>query len=208
MLESVLNQVLRRATAIPVITFDDVDDAVPLARVLAQAGLTLVEVTLRTPAGMASIRAIRNAGIAIDVAAGTVRTPAELHAAHAAGAVVAISPGATSTLIEAARDSGVPWIPGASTPSEVMALCDAGHRVQKLFPAAIALVDALAGPFPDVVWLPTGGIDADNAPEFLRRPNVAAVAGTWIAPQRLIAEHAWAEIGLRARAAAALATTR
>ena len=73
--------------------------------------------------------------------------------------------------------------------------------MQKLFPATLALVDALAGPFPDVVLLPTGGIDADNAREFLRRPNVAAVAGTWIAPRRLIAEHAWAEIDQRARAA-------
>lgn len=203
-----LESLLRRATAIPVITLDDVDDAVPLARVLAQAGVTLVEVTLRTPAGIAAIRAIRDARVALEVAAGTVRTPAELRAAHAAGAVVAISPGATRALIEAARDSGVPWIPGASTPSEVMALADAGHHVQKLFPASIALLDALAGPFPDIALLPTGGIDADNVREFLRRPNVAAVAGTWIAPRRLIAAHAWAEIGLRARAAAALATTR
>lgn len=203
-----LESLLRRATTIPVITLDDVADAVPLARVLVQAGLTLVEITLRTPAGIAAIRAIRAAGVAIDMAAGTVRTPAELRAAHAAGAVIAISPGATNALIEAAHDGGVPWIPGASTPSEVMALLDAGHRVQKLFPAAIALVDALAGPFPDVVLLPTGGIDADNAPEFLRRPNVAAVAGTWIAPPHLIAAHAWTEITLRARAAAALATTR
>ncbi len=190
------------------IALDHVDDAVPLARVLAQAGLTLVEITLRTPAGIAAIRAIRDAGVAIEVAAGTVRTPAELDAASAAGALIAISPGATRELIEAAQHRGVQWIPGASTPSEVMALMNAGHRVQKLFPATLALVDALAGPFPDVVLLPTGGVDADNAREFLRRPHVAAVAGTWIAPRRLIAEHGWVEIDQRARVAAALATTR
>jgi 2-dehydro-3-deoxyphosphogluconate aldolase / (4S)-4-hydroxy-2-oxoglutarate aldolase len=208
MLDNPLEKVLRRAPAIPVIAFDDVDDAVPLARVLAQAGLTLVEITLRTPAGIAAIRAIRGAGVAIEVAAGTVRTPAELDAAYAAGAAIAISPGATRELIDAAQRSGVQWIPGASTPSEVMALVNAGHRVQKLFPATLGLVDALAGPFPDVVLLPTGGVDADNAREFLRRPTVAAVAGTWIAPRRLITEHAWIEIDQRARAAAALATTR
>jgi 2-dehydro-3-deoxyphosphogluconate aldolase/(4S)-4-hydroxy-2-oxoglutarate aldolase len=210
-----LEALLRRACAIPVIALDAVDDAVPLARVLAHAGLTLIEVTLRTPAGIAAIRAIREAGVAIDVAAGTVRTPRELDAANAAGTTIAISPGATQALIDAAPTAGVRWIPGAATPSEVMTLVDAGHTVQKLFPATLALVDALGGPFPAVVLLPTGGVDADNARAFLQRPNVAAVAGTWIAPRKLIAAHAWDEIERRARAAAglfrlrgALATTR
>ncbi len=208
MLDAILEKVLRRATAIPVIALDAVDDAVPLARVLAHAGVTLIEVTLRTPAGIAAIRAIREAGVAIEVAAGTVRTPRDLDAAHAAGATLAISPGATQAMIDAARTAGVRWVPGAATPSEVMTLVDAGHTVQKLFPATLALVDALGGPFPDVVLLPTGGVDADNAREFLQRPNVAAVAGTWIAPRRLIAEHAWDEIERRARAVTVLATTR
>ena len=203
-----LEPLLRRATAIPVIALDHAADGVPLARVLAGAGLALIEVTLRTPAGLPAIRAIRDARISIEIAAGTVRTPQDLRAANAAGAAVSISPGATPALIEAARAAGGHWIPGASTPSEVMVLRDAGYRVQKLFPANLPLLDALAGPFPDVVWLPTGGIDAANAPDYLRRANVAAVSGSWMAPQRLIAEHAWDEIERRARAAAALATGR
>jgi 2-dehydro-3-deoxyphosphogluconate aldolase/(4S)-4-hydroxy-2-oxoglutarate aldolase len=201
-----LETLLRRAVAIPVIALDDARDAVPLARCLAAAGLTLMEITLRTPAALPAARAIRDANIAIGVAIGTVRTPADMRAAQVAGAVVMISPGTTPALIDAARAATIPWLPGVATASEVMALADAGYRVQKLFPSRIELVDALAGPFADVLLLPTGGIDAGNAPEYLQRANVVAVSGSWIAPRRLIAEHAWGEIDRRARAAAALAT--
>jgi 2-dehydro-3-deoxyphosphogluconate aldolase/(4S)-4-hydroxy-2-oxoglutarate aldolase len=195
---------LRRAVAIPVIALDRADDGVPLARCLANAGLTLMEITLRTPAGVPAVRAIREAGVAIDVAIGTVRTPDDMRAAVAAGAVAMISPGATPALVDTARTASIPWLPGVATAGELMALADAGYRVLKLFPSRVDLVDALAGPFPDVMLVPTGGVDADNALEYLKRPNVIAVSGSWIAPRRFIAEHAWDEIGRRARAAAAL----
>ncbi len=201
-----LETLLRGAVAIPVIALDRAEDGVPLARCLAGAGLTLIEITLRTPAGLPALRAIRDADIAIKVAIGTIRTPQDMRAAIAAGAVAMISPGTTPALIEAARGATIPWLPGVATASEVMVLADAGFRVQKLFPSRLELVDALAGPFPDVLLLPTGGVDADNARDYLNRPNVIAVSGSWIAPRRLIAEHAWDEIERRARAAAALAT--
>ncbi len=195
---------LRRAVAFPVIALDRAEDAVPLARCLADAGLTLIEITLRTPAGLPGVRAIRDANVGIDVAIGTVRNIDDMRAAAEAGAVATISPGTTPTLIEAARNAALPWLPGVATASEVMRLSDAGFRIQKLFPSRLELVDALAGPFPDVMLVPTGGVDQDNARDYLQRPNVIAVSGSWIAPRRLIAEHAWVEIGRRARAAVAL----
>ena len=198
---------LRRAVAFPVIALDRVEDAVPLARCLADAGLTLMEITLRTPAALPALHAIRDANVAIDVAIGTVRSVGDMRAAAQAGAVAMISPGTTPALIEAARDATLPWLPGVSTASEVMALADAGYRIQKLFPSRLDLIDALAGPFPDVTFVPTGGVDQDNARDYLQRPNVIAVSGSWIAPRRLIAERAWDEISRRARAAAALATS-
>jgi 2-dehydro-3-deoxyphosphogluconate aldolase / (4S)-4-hydroxy-2-oxoglutarate aldolase len=200
-----LEALLRRAVAIPVVAIDRADDAVPLARTLADAGLRIVEITLRTPAGLPAIRAIRAAAIPIDVAAGTIRTPADLNAARDAGAMLAISPGATHALIDAARTAEIAWLPGAATPSDAMTLADAGYRVQKLFPASLDLVDALAGPVPDIRFVPTGGIDLSNAGEYLKRRTVIAVSGSWIAPRALITERAWAEIERRARSANAFA---
>ncbi len=173
---------------------------------LAAAGLTLMEITLRTDAALPAVRAIHHAQLAIDVAIGTIRTPHDLRAAHETGAVALISPGSTASLIAAAQHMAAPWLPGAGSASEVMALADAGYAIQKLFPARLELVDALAGPFADVQLLPTGGVTAANATGYLARPNVLAVSGSWIAPRRLIAEHAWDEIERRARAAATLAT--
>jgi 2-dehydro-3-deoxyphosphogluconate aldolase/(4S)-4-hydroxy-2-oxoglutarate aldolase len=199
---------LRRAVAFPVIALDRAEDAVSLARCLADAGLTLMEITLRTAAGLPGLHAIRAANVGIDVAIGTVRTVGDMRAAAQSGAVAMISPGTTPALIEAARDVALPWLPGVATASEAMALADAGYRIQKLFPSRLKLVDALAGPFPDLMLVPTGGVDAANARDYLQRPNVIAVSGSWIAPRRLIVEHAWDEIGQRARSAAALATSR
>jgi 2-dehydro-3-deoxyphosphogluconate aldolase/(4S)-4-hydroxy-2-oxoglutarate aldolase len=201
---------LRAALVIPVITFDSADDAVPLAEALCDAGLTLIEVALRSDAALDAIRAICRAQLSMTVAAGTVRTPRDLHAAADAGATFAVSPGSTPALIDAVRTAQLPWLPGASTPSEVMALAGAGYTVQKLFPAnppaGLTLLDTLAGPFPDVRFVPTGGIDANIMRDFFSRPNVIAVAGSWIAPRHLLRARAWRDI--HDRAVAALATAR
>ncbi len=202
-----IENLLRRAAVIPVIALDRVADAVPLARTLAAAGMAMMEITLRTSAAIPAIRAVRDAGLPIAVAAGTVRTPRDLDAARSAGAVLAISPGSSDALVAAARGTGA-WIPGAATPSEIMRLADAGHSIVKLFPARLELVDALAGPFPDVALLPTGGVDATNAADYLRRSQVIAVSGSWIAPRAAIAEHAWPAIERRARAALAIVQTK
>ena len=201
-----LEALLRKAVAVPVIALDRAADAVPLARTLAAAGTHADGDHVANAGRAAGDSRDPRCKIAIDVAIGTVRSPDDMRAAQAAGAVAMISPGTTPSLITAARGAKIPWLPGVATASEVMALADAGHRVQKLFPSRLELVDALAGPFPDVLLLPTGGVDAGNAADYLKRPNVIAVSGSWIAPRRLIAEHAWDEIERRARAAAALAT--
>jgi len=211
-----LEQQLSAALIIPVITFDDADDAAPLARVFCDAGLTLLEVALRSEAALDAIQSICRAQLPITVAAGTVRTPHDMQAAIAAGATLMISPGGTSALIEAACRTGVPWLPGVSTPSDVMTLAESGFSLQKLFPAnppaGLTLLDTLAGPFPDVRFVPTGGIDANTMRDFFSRPNVVAVAGSWIAPRNLIRAHAWGDIHDRAAAALTvarrLATTR
>jgi 2-dehydro-3-deoxyphosphogluconate aldolase / (4S)-4-hydroxy-2-oxoglutarate aldolase len=196
---------LRAARVIPVVMFDRVSDALPLATLLRDAGIRLIEVALRSAEALPAIRAIRAAGIDIGVAAGTVRSAADFDAALAAGAQLFVSPAATPALLAAARALGVGWLPGASTPSEVMALAEAGFKIQKLFPASLPLLHALHGPFREVAFVPTGGIDAANIGSYLAEPNVLAVAGSWIAPRKLVATHQWPQIRQRALAALAAA---
>jgi 2-dehydro-3-deoxyphosphogluconate aldolase / (4S)-4-hydroxy-2-oxoglutarate aldolase len=196
---------LRAARVIPVVTFDRLADALPLAWLLRDVGIRLIEVALRSPQALPAIRAIRAAGVDIGVAAGTVRAPADFDAALAAGAQFCVSPAATPALVAAARALGVAWLPGASTPSEVLALVEAGFTAQKLFPASLPLLQALRGPFSEVAFCPTGGIDAGNARSYLGEPNVLAVAGSWIAPRKMIAAQRWPEIRQRARAVLAAA---
>jgi 2-dehydro-3-deoxyphosphogluconate aldolase / (4S)-4-hydroxy-2-oxoglutarate aldolase len=201
-----LDTLLRNARVIPVVTLDRVEDAVPLARTLREAGIPLVEITLRSPAALPAIRAIRAADVDIDVALGSVRSAADFDAALAVGARLCISPGATPTLIAAARALGIAWLPGASSPSEAMALAEAGFTIQKLFPASLPLLHALRGPLGELSFVPTGGIEADNLGDYLVQPNVLAVAGSWIASPDLVSARAWTEIGSRAAAARAMAT--
>ena len=197
-----IDALLAGARVLPTIAIDVTDDALPLAEVLQTAGITLMEITLRTPAGLPAIRALkRRADLHIGVAAGTLRTPDELREAADAGAELLVSPGHTLALIALAERLQLPWLPGCATPSEVLHLLAHGHHVQKLFPAQLSLLDALAGPFVDVRFVPTSGVNQDNAAQWLARPNVIAIAGTWIAPRQLIAERNWNEIGRRARAA-------
>jgi len=200
---------LRRAAVVPVVTLTTVADAVPLATVLRDAGMPLVEVTLRSAGALQAIREIASARLGITVAAGTVRTPADLEAAATAGATAFVSPGNSAALMDAATAMQLAWLPGVSTATEVMMLYEAGFAVQKLFPAHVAgpsWLAAMRGPFPDVQFVPTGGIDAHNMAEYLGQPNVAAAAGSWIAPPELISARAWTEIDARARGAVVLAT--
>ncbi|RNF29935.1 keto-deoxy-phosphogluconate aldolase [Massilia aurea] len=202
-----LLEIMRSASVIPVIAIDDPDHAVPLAKALVAGGIRVLEVTLRTEHGLGAIRAMSQVEGAI-VGVGTLTQPEEFAASRDAGAVFGVSPGLTQSLIDAAKSSGLPLLPGVMTPSEVMAAREQGFRQLKLFPAVpaggVGMLNAIGGPLPDVTFCPTGGISIESAPKFLACKNVACVGGSWLTPKDAIAAGDWAHITELARAAAAL----
>jgi len=193
---------------IPVIVLDRVADAVPLARALVAGGVRVLEVTLRTPAALACIEAIARAVPEAVVGAGTLRSAADARAAKAVGSVFGVSPGYTAAVGAACRDAGLPLLPGVATASEVMAAQADGLQFLKFFPATAAggipMLKALGGPFPDIVFCPTGGITPDTAPQFLALPNVLVCGGSWLTPADAVAAGDWDRITQLARAATAL----
>jgi 2-dehydro-3-deoxyphosphogluconate aldolase/(4S)-4-hydroxy-2-oxoglutarate aldolase len=204
--------VMRIGPVIPVIVIDDLAQAVPLARALVAGGVRVLEVTLRTAAGLDAIRAIvRDVPEAI-VGVGTLTTREDFAAARAAGARFGVSPGLTPALVEGARESGLPLLPGVMTPSDVIAARAAGFRQLKLFPAqqagGIGMLRALSGPFPDVTFCPTGGISEETAPQFLAVANVACVGGSWLTPKPAVQANDWTQITQLAARAAALKPAR
>jgi 2-dehydro-3-deoxyphosphogluconate aldolase/(4S)-4-hydroxy-2-oxoglutarate aldolase len=202
-----LLDIMRTARVIPVIAIDNPEHAVPLAKALVAGGIRVLEVTLRTAHGLEAIRAMSTVDGAI-VGVGTLTQPEEFAAARDAGAVFGVSPGLTPALIEAARKSGLPLLPGVMTPSEVLAAREAGFRQLKLFPAVpaggVGMLNAIAGPIPDVTFCPTGGISIETAPQFLACKNVACVGGSWLTPKDALQAGDWARITELAKAAAAL----
>jgi len=202
-----LLEIMRSASVIPVIAIDDPAHAVPLAKALVAGGIRVLEVTLRTEHGLQAIRDMSTVEGAI-VGVGTLTQPHEFDAARDAGAVFGVSPGLTATMIEAAKKSGLPLLPGVMTPSEVMAAREHGFKQLKLFPAVpaggVGMLNAIAGPLPDVTFCPTGGISIETAPKFLACKNVACVGGSWLTPKDLITAGDWAGITELARAASAL----
>ncbi|MFE1880502.1 bifunctional 4-hydroxy-2-oxoglutarate aldolase/2-dehydro-3-deoxy-phosphogluconate aldolase [Streptomyces diastatochromogenes] len=202
------SSVLDLAPVVPVVVIEDARDAVPLARALVVGGLPAIEVTLRTPAALDAIRAIADEVPDAVVGAGTVIAPEQVGACVAAGARFLVSPGWTDALLTAMRASGVPFLPGVSTTSEVVALLERGVREMKFFPAQAAggpaYLKSLAGPLPQARFCPTGGIGPANAPEYLSLPNVGCVGGSWMVPTDAVAAGDWARIEQLARAAAGL----
>ncbi|MFD4568803.1 bifunctional 4-hydroxy-2-oxoglutarate aldolase/2-dehydro-3-deoxy-phosphogluconate aldolase [Streptomyces sp. NPDC058467] len=200
--------VLDLAPVVPVVVVTDAADAVPLVRALVAGGLPAIEVTLRTPAASAAIRAIAAEVPDAVVGAGTVLTPAQVTESVAAGARFLVSPGWTDVLLEAMQASGVPFLPGVSTTSEVVTLLERGVREMKFFPAqaagGTAYLKSLAGPLPQARFCPTGGIGPGVAPEYLALPNVGCVGGSWMLPADAIAARDWARVESLAREAAAL----
>ncbi len=203
-----IREILAASPVMPVIVLDRVSDAIPLADALVSGGIRVLEVTMRTPVALACVRAIRAAVPQAIVGVGTITTIADLNAARDAGAQFGVSPGTTPALLAHAATSGFPFLPGSMTPSDVMRALDAGFTAMKLFPArqagGVEMLKALGGPFPQVLFCPTGGIDAESAPSYLALPNVACVGGSWLAPAALVANGDWAEIRRRAAAAALL----
>ncbi|WP_211097236.1 bifunctional 4-hydroxy-2-oxoglutarate aldolase/2-dehydro-3-deoxy-phosphogluconate aldolase [Herbaspirillum sp. ST 5-3] len=205
-----LLDIMRASPVIPVIAIDNIDHAVPLARALVAGGIRVLEVTLRTVHGLPAIRAMAEQVPDAIVGVGTLTQPDEFAAARDAGAVFGVSPGLTPSLISAAKASGLPLLPGVMSPSEVMAAREAGFRQLKLFPAVpaggIGMLNAIAGPLPDVTFCPTGGISQETASQFLACKNVACVGGSWLTPKDAMQAGDWARITELARAASRLRT--
>ncbi len=193
---------------IPVIVIDDFDAAVPMARALVEGGVRVLEVTLRTSVALRCMEAIAKAVPEAIVGAGTVRSLADARAAKDAGCLFAVSPGYTSSIGLACQNIGLPLLPGVATASEIMQANADGYRFLKFFPASAAggipMLKALAGPFPDVMFCPTGGISAETAPQFLALPNVKVCGGSWLTPADAVAAKDWPRITALARAAGAL----
>ena len=200
--------VLDLAPVVPVVVIEDAADAVPLARALVAGGLPAIEVTLRTPAALEAIREIAREVPGAVVGAGTVIRPGQVAEAVAAGSRFLVSPGWTDLLLEAMRASGVPFLPGVSTASEVVALLERGVREMKFFPAqaagGTAYLKSLSGPLPQARFCPTGGIGPACAPDYLALPNVGCVGGSWMLPQDAVAARDWGRIEELARSAAGL----
>ncbi|MFG2170732.1 bifunctional 4-hydroxy-2-oxoglutarate aldolase/2-dehydro-3-deoxy-phosphogluconate aldolase [Streptomyces niveus] len=203
-----MTSVLDLAPVVPVVVVDDVADAVPLARALVAGGLPAIEVTLRTPAAPDAIRAIAAEVPDAVVGAGTVISAGTVTEAVSAGARFLVSPGWTDTLLAAMRASGVPFLPGVSTTSEVVALLERGVTEMKFFPAeaagGTAYLKSLSGPLPQARFCPTGGISLASAPSYLALKNVGCVGGSWMLPPDAITSKDWARVEKLAREASAL----
>ena len=205
-------ELLGTTRVVPVITIRDVDTAVPLARALVAGGLPVLEITLRTDAGLESLSRIAAEVPDGVVGAGTVITPQQLHAARGAGAQFIVSPGCTESLANAAAEAGGAFLPGAATASEVLRLLELGISMMKFFPAessgGVAGLKALGAPFPQVRFCPTGGIDLQRAASYLALPSVVCIGGSWMVPGDLIAAEDWDAIQvLAAEASAATSLT-
>jgi 2-dehydro-3-deoxyphosphogluconate aldolase / (4S)-4-hydroxy-2-oxoglutarate aldolase len=198
-----VDDLLRQAPVLPVLSIEHLQDAVPLARALVAGGLPVLEITLRTDAALGSIAAIRAEVPGAFVGAGTVLTPSDLQAVIAAGAAFAISPGASDELYAAAASASIPFIPAIATASELMRGLAHGHRRFKFFPAEAAggtgALKAFAGPFPQARFCPTGGIGAARAPDYLALGNVITVGGSWMVPADVLRARDWDRITALAR---------
>lgn len=200
--------IMRASKVIPVIVINEPKDAIPMARALLAGGLNVLEVTLRTEHGLGAIKDIRQSLPDAIVGAGTILSSNDVENAAAAGAQFIVSPGSTSTLINKAVELQIPVLPGVSSPSEIMNLREQGIRHMKLFPAEVvggcAMLSALQGPLGDVKFCPTGGVNLNNAKEYLALTNVLCVGGSWMLPKKLLKNKDWAAITELAKEAAAL----
>lgn len=197
---------------IPVIVLQRLEQAVPMAEALVAGGVRVLEVTLRTPVALKAMEAIARAVPEAIVGAGTIRTVDDAQAALNAGCRFGVSPGYTSEVGRACQQIGLPLLPGVATPSELMMANADGYRFLKFFPAVAAggvpMLKALAGPFPDVQFCPTGGITPETASQFLALPNVRVCGGSWLTPQESMDAGDWDRIRALASSASALRDAR
>lgn len=202
-------QILGDAGVMPVLTVDSIDQGLRMADALAEGGLTVLELTLRTPAALPALAAMKKARPDIVIGAGTILSPGQIDAAIDAGADFLVTPGTPAPLAEALRHASVPAVPGAATPTEFLALMALGLRVCKLFPSnavgGLAMVKGLAGPLPELRICANGGINEASAADYLAEPNVVAVGGSWMLPKAWLAAGDWAKVRDSASRAAAIA---
>ena len=203
---------LRDAGVMPVLTVASVAQGLDTVRALVAGGLRTIELVLRTPAALDALAAIKEAFPECKVGAGTVLEAAQVDAVEELGADFIVTPGVSPHLLDALMQSALPVVPGAATPSELLALQERGIRVAKLFPVAalggIPLLRAIAGPLPRMKLCANGGVDEASAADYLAEPNVLCVGGSWMVPQGWIAAGAWDKVEASARKAAAIASTR
>jgi 2-dehydro-3-deoxyphosphogluconate aldolase/(4S)-4-hydroxy-2-oxoglutarate aldolase len=199
--------VLTASPVMPVMVIQDADDAVPMAKALCAGGIRVLEITLRTPAALESIKRIAQEVPEAIVGAGTVINVQQLQAVTEAGAVFAISPGLTPSLLHAANEGGIALIPGIASLSELILGMEYGYECFKFFPAeaagGIPMLKAIAGPVPQATFCPTGGISPQNYQAYLALPNVACVGGSWLVPADAVKAKDWAAITALAKAAVA-----
>jgi 2-dehydro-3-deoxyphosphogluconate aldolase/(4S)-4-hydroxy-2-oxoglutarate aldolase len=199
---------LKTLKVVPLVSVPTVERGVELARCLAAAGLPVIELTLRTPAGLGAIGAIAKAVPEILLGAGSVRTADQARASIDAGAAFLVSPGLVEAVSHVATAANVPYLPGTATPTEMEAAVALGHTFLKLFPAEVvggrALLKAVRGPMADLTFCPTGGVAPETARSYLDLPNVVCVGGSWIAPDDAIRDGDWSRIAAAARAVATL----
>jgi 2-dehydro-3-deoxyphosphogluconate aldolase/(4S)-4-hydroxy-2-oxoglutarate aldolase len=192
---SQLRTLLASTKVLPVLTIHSTEDALLVCSALAAGGIRAVEITLRTPAALAAIQEVKRQLPEFIVAAGTVRSVSDMQAVVSVGVDFAVSPGFTPMLSQCAESLDLPFLPGVSTPSEIIAGSECGHRTFKLFPAAavggIPLLKALASPFGDILFCPTGGIGPHDFLDYLSLPNVLCIGGSWMVDPRLIEARQW-----------------
>lgn len=197
-----------RAPVIPVLTIEEPETAVALAKALVKGGLPVLEITLRTEAALAALELIAQEVPDAIVGAGTVLNPGQLEQVQRAGARFGVSPGCTPDLAKAIGTSGLPFLPGVQTISEAMVLADRGFHLLKFFPADIAggtgWLKAAAAPLAGLRFCPTGGVGAETASAYLALPNVACVGGSWVAPKNAVVARDWERIERLAAAASSL----
>jgi 2-dehydro-3-deoxyphosphogluconate aldolase/(4S)-4-hydroxy-2-oxoglutarate aldolase len=200
-----IEQILSSAPVVPVVVIDNLEDAAPLAQALYNGGLKALEITLRTPVAAQAVKIMKETVPDAYVGTGTVVDKATFDASVAAGADFMVSPGINDELLALAKESDIPFLPGAATPSEVMKLASHGFKFLKFFPAEAAggapMLKSIGGPLPQVTFCPTGGITLESAPKYLALNNVICVGGTWMLDKQLIANKDWQAIEALAKQA-------
>lgn len=205
-----MEDVVQLGPVIPVLAFDSAEQGEHVSRALHSGGVKVLEITLRTAAGLAAIERASQLADDIVVGVGTITKPEHCAQAKKAGAQFGVSPGLTKDLHLAAQDAGLPLLPGVMTPSDLIQAIELGYEIVKFFPAqqagGVAMLQAFYGPFPNLRFCPTGGITVETASDFLKQPNVVCVGGSWLTPKKLVAAEDWAEITRLAQIASQLRT--